>query len=149
MRIRNVKATSGDADAVAIRSVIADCYAAISGPAGIRDWNRHSACFADAARLTVVHETRIESFSVREYQRSRTAFFATHAFFERETHGEIRVSGHVAHAFSFYESRWVEDDPPFESGVNSVQLILFRGGWLITGITWAAGSAARLVQIHG
>ena len=137
-------------DTDAIREVIAQSYREISGPAGARDWRRYAKCFLDSASLRVVHRengrSHVETMSLSDYRSSRGPFFECHAFFEREVQSDVVVNGDVAHAMSEYESRWSSDEPPFETGVNSIQLIRVNGEWRIASIAWVAGSAAGLLR---
>ena len=135
-------------DTDAIRDLIAESYRGISGPAGPRDWQRHADCFVDSASLRVVHRenggSSVETLSLVDYQASRGPFFEKTAFFESEVRSDILVSGDIAHAMSEYESRWSPDEPPFETGVNSIQLVRLCGEWRIVSIMWVAGTASRL-----
>jgi hypothetical protein len=137
-------------DTDAIRHLVAESYRVISGPAGPRDWSRQAELFIGAATLRVIHHhgtgSRVETMSLRDYEMSRGPFFERQAFFEREVHSDILVSGDIAHAMSAYESRWSLDEPPFETGVNSIQLVRFDGEWRIASIMWVAGSASKLIR---
>ena len=138
-------------DVAAIRQLLEESYAVISGPAGARNWSRHSELFIDSARLVVLHPIangyRIESLSVKEYEESRDAFFRRGSFYETEVGCDVTVSGDLAHAMSRYESRWDPSEAPFETGVNSVQLARLNGAWKIVSIMWTAGLAAA--RVHG
>lgn len=132
-----------------IRSLLQASYAVISGPAGARDWSRHAGFFTDDARSIIIHRgenpDRVESMTEVQYRDSRDPFFRTHAFWETETRCDVVVAGDLAVAMSHYESRWAESEPPFETGVNSVQLARVDGEWKIVSIMWTAGVAARQV----
>ena len=132
-----------------IRALIHAIYAAISGPAGERDWASHSKHFAPEARSYVLHRDKsgdkLKAYTQDEYARSRGPFFRTHSFWEIETRSEIRVDGPLATALSYYDSFWDRSQPPFESGLNTIQLVKLDGQWKIASIMWEARSAAALV----
>jgi hypothetical protein len=132
-----------------IRQVLQGAYAAISGPAGPRDWKRHDTWFTPDARSMVVHRgegpDRIETLTRAQYQQSRGPFFEKNAFWEVETRCDVIVEGDLAVAMSHYESFWDLAQPPFERGTNSVQLVRLAGQWRIASIMWTAGVAAQKV----
>lgn len=136
-------------DTQQIRALLQESYAAISGPAGPRDWATHARHFVPQGRSHVVHRgdgpDRLQTMTEAEYRESRDPFFRTHAFWETETRCDVLIEGDLAVAMSHYESRWAESEPPFETGVNSVQLARIDGQWKIVSIMWTAGLAARQV----
>ena len=138
-------------DVEQIRAVFRDTYAAISGPAGPRDWSQHAEVAIDDVRSIVVHRgatERIETMTETQYRASRDPFFRAHSFWETETRCDVIIEGDLAVAMSHYESRWKESDPPFETGVNSAQLVRLGGQWKIVSIMWTAGVAARQVAVE-
>ena len=132
-----------------IRQVLQGAYAAISGPAGPRDWAHHDTWFAPDARSIVIHRgdgpDRLEFLTQAQYQQSRGPFFEKHGFWEIEARCDIIVDGDLAVAMSQYESFWDPAKPPFERGTNSVQLVRLQGQWKIASIMWTAGIAAHQV----
>lgn len=132
-----------------VRAVLTKSYAAISGPAGARDWPAHERFYTPDARLFVVHRDgaadRVEALTHADYRDTRGPFFEKHDFWETETRCDVIIEGDLAVAMSHYESRWAESAPPFETGVNSVQLVRVDGQWKIASIMWTAGAAARRV----
>ena len=136
-------------DAEQIRALLRESYAAISGPRGRRDWESHARHFVTDARSLVLHRgdaERVEVMSQAQYRDSRDPFFRNHSFWETETRCDVIVEGDLAVAMSHYESRWDPAEPPFETGVNSVQLARVDGNWKIVSIMWTAGIAARQVE---
>jgi hypothetical protein len=133
-----------------IRAVIQAIYAAISGPAGERDWPAHKKHFAPGARSFVLHRgeqsDELKSYTQDEYTQSRDAFFRTHDFWEMETRCALRVEGPLAVASSSYDSFWDLAEPPFESGLNTILLVKLQGEWKIASIMWEARTAAKIVQ---
>ena len=134
----------------AIRSLIHAIYAAISGPAGERDWRAPSKHFAPDARSYVLHRgpdcDELKSYTQDEYAASRGPFFRTHDFWEIETRSDITVDGPLATALSYYDSFWDRAKPPFESGLNVISLVKLDGAWKIASIMWEARSAAAIVE---
>ena len=132
-----------------ISAIIHAIYAAISGPAGQRDWAKHSRHFAPEARSFVLHRSaegdELKAYSQEEYASSRDEFFRTHSFWEIETRCDIRVDGPLATAASYYDSFWDRSQPPFESGLNTIQLVRLDGEWKIASIMWEARTAAAIV----
>lgn len=138
-------------EGVGLAACVGRLYRAISGPAGERNWEIHSACFAPGARMCVLTQrgnaVTHESLTPDEYRRSRTPFFASNDFYEVETARQVQESGPVAHVLSAYECRRTPDGPAFASGVNSIQLIRLPTGWKILSILWEATPfAARLMD---
>lgn len=136
-----------------IRAITHAIYAAISGPAGERDWNAHSRHFAPGARSYVLHRgpdgDELKSYSQDEYAASRAPFFRTHSFWEIETRCEVHTDGPLAIAQSYYDSFWDRSRPPFESGLNTIQFVKLDGEWKIASIMWEARTAASLVLNSG
>jgi hypothetical protein len=46
---------------------------------------------------------------------------------------------------SYYDSYWDLSQQPFESGVNTIQLVKLDREWKIAAIMWEARSAAAIV----
>jgi hypothetical protein len=136
-------------DAEQIHAIIKAIYAAISGPAGERDWKAHSRHFAAGARSFVLHRTpdgdKLVSYDQDEYQDSRAPFFRAHSFWEVETKCDLEIAGPLATASSYYDSFWDLKDPPFESGLNNILFVRLNAEWKIASIMWEARSAAKLV----
>lgn len=133
---------AGPADVASAEAIVAAVYAAISGPAGGRDWDRFRSLFAPGARLipSIPDSTgraRAAVLSVEEYVGLGTAYFKDNGFFEREAAQHTESFGHIAHRWSVYESRHAEQDAePFQRGINSIQLLEDGGRWWIVTIFW-------------
>jgi hypothetical protein len=116
---------------------------------GERDWAAHEKHFAPEARSYVLHRgpgvDELKAYTQDEYARSRGPFFRTHDFWEIETRSEIRVEGPLATVLSYYDSLWDRSQTPFESGLNTIQLVKLDGVWKIASIMWEARSAAAIV----
>jgi hypothetical protein len=130
-------------DRVEIARVIQDLYAAISGPAGPRDWVSHEAAFHEAGRqmrtgVDAAGAPWIKIMDPSAYSKDAQAVFDGMAFYEHEVACRIDVLGNMAHAWSLYEARTDLGSPlPERRGVNSIQL--FRdetGHWKIVSMIW-------------
>ena len=123
-------------------ALLREFYAAISGPAGPRDWWRERAIFHPSARLmrTGVDERGrpwIRVMSVDDYIADTMPFFAANDFYEIEVARRVDRFGNVAHARSVYEARRSPDSPELlKRGVNSIQLFHDGDRWWIVSVLW-------------
>jgi ketosteroid isomerase-like protein len=137
-----------------IDAALAAVYETISGDAGVpRDWDRFRRLFTEDARLAALGpagpdgERRRRTMTVDEYIDGASRMFAARGFHERQTSRRIVRYGHIAHAFSTYESRTGRDDPePFDRGINSIQLVDTGAGWRVVSILWETESTAGPVD---
>ena len=134
-------------DMETIDGIIAAVYEVISGPAGQRrDWGRMRSLFAPGARLmpTAAVPPSDESFAtqvldVDGYVARAGKYLEENGFFETEIARRVETYGHIAHAWSTYESRHKSEDPePFARGINSIQLTHDGRRWWLLGIFWEA-----------
>ena len=134
------------ADVESIDAIMGAVYDAISGPAGARDWDRFRSLFIEEARLIRVGRNRSgtitkEVMKVEDYIARADPYFMENGFFEQEIARATERFGHIAHAFSTYESRGNADDPePFARGINSFQLMNDGERWWVVTIYWDAES---------
>ena len=135
------------ADVESIDAIVTAAYDSISGPAGLRDWNRVRSLFMPGARLIPTGSAPgamnandkiapqvldIESYIVRSAD-----YVEKNGFFEREIARRTEQFGHIAHVWSTYESHHKTDDPrPFMRGINSIQLMHDGARWWIVTIYW-------------
>ena len=130
------------ADTDSVDSVVHVVYAAISGPAGARDWVRFRALFAEGARLISMRATADGPsalvMSPDDYAKRAGANFEKNAFFESELARRVESFGSIAHVFSTYESRRAPGDKPFARGINSFQLVKDGPAWKVMTILWDA-----------
>lgn len=132
------------ADVASIDAILAAVYDVISGPAGERDWDRFRSLFIPEARLIAVGMNPQQQFQktvmdVDGYISRAGGYFMESGFFESEIARRAERFGHVAHAFSTYESRHRADDTqPFSRGINSFQLMNDGERWWIVTIYWQA-----------
>jgi hypothetical protein len=130
-----------------IRKVVRQIYGAISGPAGPRNWAFMARSFAPEGRLIVVHKQadgsiKLQPLTVADYERTRSPYFNENAFYENETRSDIVIEENLAHAISYYESRHAPAEPPFDTGVNFIQLVRTSDGWRVLSTMWEAGAVA-------
>src|ERR1044072_9831259 len=134
-------------DVSTIDGIINAVYAVISGPAGQkRDWERMRSLFVPGARLmpTAAAPDADESVAtqvldVDGYIARAGHYLEENGFFEAEMVRRVETYGHIAHAWSTYESRHKGADPePSARGVNSIQLMDDgRRCWLVS-LFWEA-----------
>jgi hypothetical protein len=143
------------ADVASIDSIIAALYDVISGPAGKkRDWDRFRSLFFPGARLiptgprrppgtkpdaplTGKEEYASRALTPEDYITRSSSFLEERGFFEREVSRRTEQYGHIAHAFSTYESRNKAEDPkPFQRGINSIQLMNDGQRWWVVTVFW-------------
>ena len=144
-------ATADPADVESVDSIIEAVYDVISGPAGEeRDWDRMRSLFVSDARLIPSFPTPDGAFTYRamsldDWIQGSTEYFAENAFFELEIHRVDESYGHIAHAFSTYESRTEADGEPFARGINSFQLLNDGQRWWVVNIFWQAETGAERI----
>ena len=138
-------------DVSSVEAILAATYDVISGPAGApRDWDRFRSLFVPGARLIPVGcdtagNCRMRGRTPDEFARDAGEYFKNNAFYEREAHRVVEQYGHIAHAFSTYESRSAPDAKPFVRGINSFQLFHDGKRWWVVTIFWNdEGSAGAI-----
>lgn len=124
------------AEEQAIDKLVARVYAAISGPAGPRDWEAFKALFVPEARLVPVGDKGPLVLDVQGYIDRAGAMMAKEGFYESEVARRVERYGNVAHVFSTYESRHAPGEAPFARGINSIQLVRTPAGWRVLHIVW-------------
>jgi hypothetical protein len=130
-------------DVASIDAILQSVYAAISGPAGPRDWDRFRALFAPGARLVPVRQTpegaKAVVLDVAAYIERVGPYFEANAFYERELARRTEQFGNIVHVFSTYASyRTPQDTTPFSRGINSFQLLRDGARWWIVTVFWDA-----------
>lgn len=135
------------ADTDSVDSVVHAVYAAISGPAGGRDWARFRGLFAEGARLISMRSTADgpapQVMSPDDYAKRAGANFEKNAFYEAELAGRMETFGAIAHVFSTYESRRAPGEKPFARGINSFQLVKEGAAWKVMTILWDSEKEAN------
>jgi len=140
------------ADVSSIDAIINAAYEGISGPAGKqRDWDRQRSLFLPCARLIPTAMEANENagglapqfLDVEGFIARVEPYFQENGFYEKEIARRTEQVGHIAHAWSTYESRHHRDDPePFMRGINSIQLFHDGTRWWIVNIFWQHETAA-------
>ncbi len=130
------------ADVASVDAIITALYDVISGPAGPRDWDRLRSLTTPSCRLTptgrdstgaAAHRT----WTIDEYITAVSQYFDSNPFYEVEVARKEERFGNVVHAFSTYVSyRSLDDDAPFQRGINSIQVLFTRGRWWIHSVAW-------------
>jgi len=131
-------------DVSSIDAIITAAYDGISGAAGEkRDWDRERSLHYSGARLIPTARPGTtdglapQILDVEDFIARAEPYFAEHGFFEKEIARRTEQFGHIAHAWSTYESRHNADDPePFARGINSIQLFYDGNRWWIVNIYW-------------
>ena len=136
------------ADVASIEAILTAVYDVISGPAGPRDWDRFASLFAPGARLIPIAHPDGGSPALRpmtpaEFAERSEPFFQENGFFETEVARAVETYGHLAHAFSTYESRATPDAEPFDRGINSFQLFHDGTRWWVVSIYWDSERAGH------
>lgn len=136
-------ATTAESDRDAIGRLIEALYAAISGPAGPRDWATHAASFHPAGRqmrtgVDSAGAPWIKIMDPAAYRADTEPLFDKASFYEQEVSRRIDVIGNVAHAWSLYEARVdPQSATPERRGINSIQLFKDPAGrWTIMSMIW-------------
>ena len=128
-------------DVKSVDAIVAAAYAAISGPAGARDWDRFRSLFLPEARFTSVGKgqdgaTVISSWSVDDFVRDAGAVFAKEGFYENGIVNKPDTYGGMTQVLSSYESRHAPGEKPFARGVNSFQVVNDGKRYWILSIFW-------------
>jgi hypothetical protein len=130
-------------DVESVDAIIAALYDVISGPAGqARDWDRMRSLFIPGARLMPVRApanapASTVLLSVDDYIQRSGPILERDGFFEREIGRRLETFGHIAHAFSAYDSKRTPDDAqPFARGINSIQLLYDGTRWWVVSVYW-------------
>ncbi len=132
---------TAEADVETIDSILRTMYELLSGPAGAaRDWARFRSLFIEGARLmpivSEVGKAVIRVLTVEEYIQRVEAIFEKENFWERETERKAEQIGNFAHVLSAYESLRSPEGPPFEHGVNSIQIFYDGKRWWVVSSMW-------------
>ncbi len=122
-------------------AIIRAAYAAISGPAGPRDWSHFRSLFLPQARFTEVGQGEdgsvfVISWSVDEFVRDAGVVFAKEPFYENGIVNQPQRYGNMTQVFSSYESRHAPGEKPFQRGINSFQALYDGQRWWIVSIFW-------------
>lgn len=149
LQAQDASVRADPADVESIDAIIGAVYDVISGPAGAeRDWDRMRSLFLPDARLIPSFPGPAGGFQVRfmsleDWIGGAVEWFAENPFFEVEIARVEERYGHIAHAFSTYESRREADAEPFTRGINSFQLLNDGDRWWVVNIFWQGETEAE------
>lgn len=123
-------------------------YEIVTGPAGAKkDWARMANLFAPGAIVTTTTH-RDGAFladpqTPAQFAALNERLLGQRHFYEREVAQRIDSFGHIAHAWSTYETRDRLDGPVRVRGVNAMQLLNDGKRWCILSLTWDAETGAH------
>ncbi len=130
-------------DVESIDALITALYDVISGPAQQpRDWDRFRSLLTKDCRFVPITRSQDgtpvhHSMTGQEFIDMVGPYFDSNSFYEKEVARKSEQYGNLVHAFSTYDSfHTLEDDEPFQRGINSIQLIFEEGRWWIANIAW-------------
>ena len=138
----NNNVIENEADVASIDAIIKSAFNIISGPAGSqRDWKKFRSLFKPSAQFIVAPKRPDGSvnFSVRnidEFIASSTEYLEKNSLYEAEVNRVTEQFGHLAHAFSTYESREKLGAPQSLRGLSSFQLVHDGKRWWIVNWFW-------------
>jgi hypothetical protein len=154
-RARSVACGDGPAD-LASRTpanLIRALYAIVSGPPGsIKDWARLRSLHAPGALITPTQHLGSDNFAaapqpLEQFIGLNERLFARRGFFERELVQQVEIFGHIAQAWSSYETREQADGPVIARGVNSFQLLNDGGKWCVLSASWDTETASHPIPL--
>lgn len=128
-------------DVLTIDGMINAYYDVVSGPAGKpREWARDRTLYIKDLRFVAVDvdkQGKIEPRIVdhQAYVDSSESL-ARDGFFEKEIHRVTERFGPIAHVWSTYESRRIENGPIIMRGINSIELFWDGKRWWISNAIW-------------
>ncbi len=146
LRIRNVwlnnhtaalNAVSKPEDVNSIDGIVKAVYNVISGPAGVRDWDRFRSLFhKEAFMAAFTSQGTLRKFTPEQYIQNNASFFLKNAFNEKELGRTVNEFGNIAQVFTSYEYKLELTPPESKRGINSIELMKDNGRWYIMSISW-------------
>lgn len=137
-----------DSASVAPDTLVRALYEIVTGPAGAKkDWARMANLFAPGGIVTTTTH-RDGAFladpqTPAQFAALNERLLGHRNFYEREVAQRIDSFGHIAHAWSTYETRDRPDGPVRVRGVNAFQLLNDGKRWCILSLTWDAETGAH------
>jgi hypothetical protein len=121
-------------------------YAAVSGPAGPRDWDKFKALFPEKGILGAVLRAqdgtrRVVEMTPDSYIERNKPAFERSAFYEGEIHRKAEQFGDIANVWSTYAARREPEGEVFMRGINTIQMRFDGKRWWIVSLLWQAETA--------
>lgn len=146
----NAACGSGEPDSASYApdTLVRALYEIVTGPAGAKkDWARMANLFAPGAIVTTTTH-RDGAFladpqTPAQFAALNDRLLGHRNFYEREVAQRIDSFGHIAHAWSTYETRDRLDGPVRVRGVNAFQLLNDGKRWCILSLTWDAETSTH------
>lgn len=130
-------------------TLVVALYDVISGPKGQkRDWKRFESLFMEGAKLQAMTlgrdgKRRFVSMAPADYVKRSGQWAEGNGLYEKETHRNQVLYGHIAHLFSSYELRVGSADKKADmTGINSIQCCQVDGKWRILSLLWEDSQSA-------
>lgn len=129
------------ADVATLDAAVKTVYQVITGPAGVRNWERfHSLFLPDAKMGAIVPKqtggTAFRSFTPADYQKNNGPFFLQSGFYEEELGRNVTQFGNLAHVQSAYQYRLSPEGKVKVRGVNYITLVRAEDRWWIAELVW-------------
>lgn len=131
-----------DEDRRTINAIVLAIYEMLSGPAGLRDYDRVKGFYHPDARLirTGVDDNGApftQVMTVDEHHADVDRKLADLAFLEEEIAHDCEVFGNIARVRSIYRSVYGTGESAQEGrGVNFFHLIRYNSAWTIVSVIW-------------
>ena len=127
-------------DVATIDGMIRAYYEVVSiAPGKPRQWARDRTLYIPDLRFVSVGfsngQPAVRTMDHQSYVDSSDAVMAK-GFFEKEIHRVTERFGPIAHVWSTYESRLIENGPVAERGINSIELFWDGKRWWIANAVW-------------
>lgn len=137
-----------DSASRAPETLVRALYEVVTGAAGAKkDWARMANLFAPGAIVTTTTHRGgaflADPQTPAQFAALNERLLGQRNFYEREVAQRIESFGHIAHAWSTYETRDQPDGPVRVRGVNALQLLNDGQRWCILSLTWDAETAAH------
>lgn len=129
-------------DVSSLDGIVKALYECVSGPAGQpRQWSRDQTLYIEGVHFVAMHEDSARHVTARvmTYQQFvdlTDAKLVKGGFFESEIHRKTQRFGNIANVLSTYESRYTNDGPVIDRGVNSIELFWDGHRWWIVTVIW-------------
>jgi hypothetical protein len=125
-------------DTSSVDKIVNAMYNVISGPAGLRNWDRFKNLFTEGADMGAIFKNQqgeviYRAFSPDDYIKNNEPFFLKNAFVEKEIHRTTNTYGGLVNIFTTYSFEAGEEKA---RGINSLQLVFSANRWWIASLIW-------------